>query len=247
MKAKRSIFIFSCISSILSLLLSIICFQFLEENIWFDFLKDLFLGVFGGTVVSIVIALIEYNDCKKKNLEQLFDAFCKQRREFNKILYFDSKTKDNTNCLDSIDNVIKSYQSVKYYHSIIGNTIADTSFIYCKSKKFEKLMSYYQMIKSVNHKYIEANFHFENYQKGECQKSTIVTFIIDLQKQFFDITEHDSGNMKITNVFAKQNKNIDSALDLIGELCYGKKYIKNTKNTMNDENYIVSSNCRKIQ
>lgn len=106
MKAKRSIFIFSCISSILSLLLSIVCFRFIKTNIWFDLFKDLFLGVFGGTVVSIVITLIEYNDCKKKNLEQLFVVLCKQRHEFNKIHYFSSETKDDTNCLESIDDVL---------------------------------------------------------------------------------------------------------------------------------------------
>lgn len=248
MKTKKYIFVLSCVSSIASLLLSIVFYHFVETNGWFDFLKDLFLGVFGGTVVSIVITLIEYFDCKRKNLEQLFDLFCKQRYEFNKIIYFNPKEKDNINCADLINTVIKSYQDVKYHHSIIGNIIVDTSFICYSKKKFEKLMSFYGNIQNVYNKFIEANFHFKNFQNGECPESIVINYIIDLQDEFFEISESVYDNeMRVINVFKIEIKEIDSALDYIGLLCYGKKYLNENKNLMEDNGYICNSYFQNIE
>lgn len=248
MKAKKYIFVFSCVSSIASLLLSIVFYHFVETSSWFDFLKDLFLGVFGGTVVSIVITLIEYLDCKRKNLEQLFDLFCKQRYEFNKIIYFNPEEKDNINCADLINKVIKSYQDVKYHHSIIGNVIVDTSFICFPKKKFKKLMLFYGNIQNVYHKFIEANLYFKNFQNGECSESTIINYIIDLQDEFFEISEsvYDK-EARVINVFKIKIKEIDSALDYIGLLCYGKKYLNENKNLMEDNGYICNSYFQSIE
>lgn len=237
-----------CVSSIASLLLSIAFYLFVETSNWFDFLKDLFLGIFGGTVVSIVITLIEYLDCKRKNLEQLFDLFCKQRYEFNKIIYFNPEDKGNTNCSDLINKVIKSYQDVKFHHSIMGNIIVDTSFICFPKKKFEKLMSFYGNIQNVYYKFIEANFHFKNFQNGECSVSTIINYTIDLQNEFFEISEsvYDK-EMRVINVFTTQIRKIDSALDYIGLLCYGKKYLNKNKNLMEGNGYICNSYFQNIE
>lgn len=145
----------------LSLLLSIAFFNFTEASCWFDFLKDIFLGIFGGTVVSIVITLIEYLNCKRKNLEQLLDLFYKQRYEFNKVTYFDPEDAKSTNCSDLINAVIKLYQDIKFYHSAIGNIIVDTSFICFPKKKFKNLMSYYGNIQKIDNKFTITNFYFK--------------------------------------------------------------------------------------
>ena len=69
----------------------------------------------------------------------------------------------------------------------------------------------------------------------------ITNYIFDLQKEFFEVRESmcNKKTRKI-NVFTTQIKEMDLALDYIGMLCYGKKYLNENKNIMNDNGYICS-------
>ena len=254
--------------------------------------------MFSGAIFSVFITLIEYYDCRRKNLEELFDLFHRQRYSINQIKYYedhrfydlfysvlhkkyifrdsyksqeeykqllgkyknntilypedmpdDEKTKmaeqqirwDQSEVVRKITEVIDSYQSVEYFYSKMGNIIVDTSFICKPRKRFRTLMSYYGMIQTLSDEFSKTDFHFKNYQDGNCSPSVIVDYIKELQTHYFteNISVDEDGDCRKT-VYDINIKKLDSAMDYIGELCYGRKYAKTNKNVMDDNSYIYS-------
>lgn len=296
MKSKKYIYYISFTTSLVSLLLALLFFEWAKNNSNYEFLWELFLGLFSGAILSVFITLIEYYDCRRKNLEELFDLFHRQRYSINQIKYYedhrfddlfysvlhkkfvfrdsyksqedykkllnnyknntilypedmpdDEKTVmaeqqirwDQSVVTRRITEVIDSYQGVEYFYSKMGNIIVDTSFIFKPRKRFKTLMGYYGMIQTLSDEFIKADFHFKNYQDGNCSPSVIVDYIKELQTHYFteniSVDENDDCQKTVYDINIKK---IDSAMDYIGKLCYGRKYVKTNKNVMNDEFYI---------
>lgn len=286
MKAKKIVFVISLITTILSFVLAVVFHMLPLENSHFDFLADLWLGIFSGAFLSTAITIVEYFSCRKKNLEGLFNLLCNQRYEFNKIEYFpehictkkfkaalheqhvneiykkqglnhlihndalkslqeeyllkdadildmdyndkidivNRKIKaDQDNIIKQIDDVIVSYEKVKYKTYEIGNIIADSSFLFNNKKIKYKLSEIYQFIRNIEEEHIVTNFHFNNYTAMSISPSVAIDYITKIQKCFFRDEREENAVYQLI-IYSEFAQSIDEMLDYIGFLCYGKKY-----------------------
>ena len=64
------IWIFSLIGMITTNIIAIVC-----ETSWIKMIYDIFLGLFGSSFVVFLIAIVEYNDAKRKVLEEIYREF----------------------------------------------------------------------------------------------------------------------------------------------------------------------------
>lgn len=286
MKTKKIVFIISLITTIVSLILAVVFHMLSLENSHFDFLVDLWLGIFSGAFLSTSITIVEYFSCRKKNLEELFNLLCNQRYEFNKIEYFpehictkkfkaalherhvneiykkqglnhlihndalkslqeeyllkdddifdlDYNDKidivnrkieaDQDSIIKQIDDIIVSYEKVKYKTYEIGNIIADSSFLFNNKKIRNSLSKVYQFVKNIEEKHIVTSFHFNNYTTMSVSPSIAIDYITKIQKQFFRAEKDENGVYQLI-IYSEFAQRIDEMLDYIGYLCYGKKY-----------------------
>lgn len=286
MKTKKIVFIISLVTTIVSLILAVVFHMLPLENSHFDFLVDIWLGIFSGAFLSTAITIVEYFSCRKKNLEELFNLLNNQRCELKKIKYFpehicnekfmaalheryrnenyaklglpeliqddalkslqeeyfltdedildvdyndkndiiNRKIKtDQDSILKQIDDVIDSYNQVKYKTYEIGNIIADSSFLFNNKKIKNRLSEIYKFVRNIEEEYIVTNFHFNNYTIMSVSPSVAIDYITKIQKHFFRIEEDENGVYQLL-IYSEFAQRIDEMLDYIGFLCYGKKY-----------------------
>jgi hypothetical protein len=75
MKTQRNIIYITLSLAIISLLVYMICvYLWLPNSIcghrWNTFISNLDLGIWGSSIISLVISYISYNDCRKVSMEK---------------------------------------------------------------------------------------------------------------------------------------------------------------------------------
>lgn len=145
MLLNKKVFYFSFIISLISLLLSIF-FHFYYNNEITEFICNILLNVFAGTIVLIVTSLFDYFIQKRRILNAIMEKIHKFRNVFNGIKY-----------LDDIKNYPSYEDNKKYYESKkVDDKFEYTEEMYNKQKEGEMKKITKKMNKIID-KYIELS------------------------------------------------------------------------------------------
>lgn len=89
MKLNFKLFKLSIIMMVSTIIISIFLTFFCHQYKGIVFLNDIFINLFGGTVILFVTSIIEYFSNRRKQLENLMKFILKYRNQFSKIKYLD--------------------------------------------------------------------------------------------------------------------------------------------------------------
>lgn len=94
MRLNKRVFYFSTWISIITLLVSCILYFGIEENTVIDFIVNICMNIFAGSMVLIVTSLFDYFIQKRDLLEKIYQEGNSFFRIFNKIKYFEDDKYD---------------------------------------------------------------------------------------------------------------------------------------------------------
>lgn len=200
MKIQRNTVYLTCIFAIISFILSYIfnIFNILGEA--YTFQSNLFLNVFGGSVLALILALIAYYIEKKENLEQYYSSYNK--------LYKTCSSISSTSTSKEYVTWFERYQEDVEHLSFAWSKIAFLYDYYEHRTYLKSILDYYCDFTLLT----QNQFRLLNENINDNAKESLKTEINDY---LFETITHNQGilqsktvNNKLTSPMIIHNNNI---------------------------------------
>ena len=166
-----------------------------------NFIKDIMLGIFCSSIVTVFFYISAYKVERKKVLEQYWNEVRKILIELKKIDYMDIKFEPQVFIKFMNEQRNKVWLKQFYKQSLMGipekefeNTnnlnfiLGDIEF-FTGNKNYKKVYELFERIYSLNIKIQESARHFRYYIDGEGNKAFVLSEILKLQKDIFEVKE----------------------------------------------------------
>lgn len=193
MRENKIAIIWSSAISLISIVVSVIL-----HITSFEYISNLFAGVFSGSVLALLVATINYSVARRKTLERFFIYAFKAADNFKKF--------NNDNLESAIDSVLLMAQ---FDYLELENAYGDICFIHRHRQNFKYISeNIYEPILNLRNLILKNSVHFKEYRKAENGDTSMMqVFIEQIDAEIMDRTNNlYEGEKNTTKVSFCRNK-----------------------------------------
>ncbi len=190
MHNNKQAIIWSSLLSVLSLVISI-----LLHCLDFEYVSNLFSGVFASGILTTLIAIINYRTERKRTLEKFYSYMRKAIGAYNRF--------ENSSDLESSIDSVLLIDEFDYLE--LDNAFGDIEFIFNHKKNYNYIYdSLYKITLELRALINEKAFHFRLYRKAKNGNHSVMEhFISEVDNYIMERTEtelqtEDGNSIKMT-------------------------------------------------
>jgi hypothetical protein len=148
------------------------------------FIYDICLAVFGGSLILLIVSIIEFDNTRRMTMESFYQEVIMFRDKFAALKVYDKESDG-----DNFDELLRNYIEYSKLSVVnLGNKYAQLHFIFGHRKKQEWInTNLYRQILDARDKILEGTPHFEFYLQVEDRgnKAAVSRYLTEIQNHIF--------------------------------------------------------------
>ena len=216
------------ISSVSLILFSIFLFiNKCNENIWYEYIYNISLGLFGSSFVVFLVSITEYRVAKTQILEKIWNESRKLNIQLHKIkpmnsyidndIYIDSLiNSEREKILEKLEKIIDQYLNLNNYSFLeFNNLLGDVQFFTGKSEYLKLHQNIYKPLRNMYNDLKECIcYHFELYRNGEANRpDVLLSILFENQNKLFRTEKKKEKDYEWNTIYADFCDNIDDKIE----------------------------------
>lgn len=206
MKLSYRLIKISSILTIFTLFFSIILTFYCQETKLLNYINNIVLNIFAGTIVLLITSIVEYFSNRRKILETLMKLIIKYNKVFSDIKYLDKV------------NLLNCEEYERKFNKKKNNSMKNSFINECNEynknllTNFDEIMNQYINISKMNFNdfwdiYEDLHFIFNNKKIKIKLHSEIFQYVYDeirlIRELVYYINEYNNSNMKLISIYDK--------------------------------------------